>query len=120
MEIDGIGSELESEENYCTGIEGVSDSSSTKKINQIDSFLNKLASPEGLENKNVMSSLDLTLNKTAFFGFENGANLALLTASIASYSVNCTLGLSLLPDFRNYVSPASSKMMLSSNLKEEI
>jgi predicted esterase len=49
-----------------------------------------------------MSGLDLTLNKTAFFGFENGANLALLTASIASYSVNCTLGLSLLPDFQNY------------------
>jgi len=49
-----------------------------------------------------MAGLDLTLNKTAFFGFENGANLALLAASIASYSVNCTLGLSLLPDFENY------------------
>ena len=57
---------------------------------------------EGLENKNVISGLDLTLNKTAFFGFENGANLALLTASGASYNVNCTLGLSLVPDSENY------------------
>ena len=49
-----------------------------------------------------MSGLDLNLNKTGFFGFENGANLALLTASLANYSVNCTLGLSLLPGSENY------------------
>ncbi|CBY43573.1 unnamed protein product [Oikopleura dioica] len=120
MQIDGVGSELESVENFCVRNEEISSASSTKKINQIDSFLNKLTSLDGLANKNLMAGLDLTLNKTAFFGFENGANLALLAASIASYSVNCTLGLSLLPDFENYVSPASSKMMMSSNLREEI
>ena len=42
LEIDGIGSELESEGNYCSGSERIGDTSSTKKINQIDSFLNKL------------------------------------------------------------------------------
>ncbi|CBY13351.1 unnamed protein product [Oikopleura dioica] len=120
LQIDGVGSELESVENFCVRNEEISSASSRKKINQIDSFLNKLTSLDGLANKNLMAGLDLNLNKTAFFGFENGANLALLAASIASYSVNCTLGLSLLPDFENYVSPASSKIMVSSNLREEI
>ena len=42
LQIDGVGSELESVENFCVRNQEISSASSTKKINQIDSFLNKL------------------------------------------------------------------------------
>ena len=43
LEIDGIGSELESVENYCLyWEEGNSGSNSMEKRDQIDSFMNKL------------------------------------------------------------------------------
>ncbi|CAG5090094.1 Oidioi.mRNA.OKI2018_I69.PAR.g12460.t1.cds [Oikopleura dioica] len=85
-----------------------------KKANDYDAFDN---TDGGFKKSQMIFGLDT--KKIALFGFENGANLALSTASKLK-TLNCTLAISLLADSSDLASPISSNIKSSSNLTNDI